>query len=302
MIIDTHCHYNVEPLYSQIDKHWKNSLKNNVIGGICIGTDIENSKIALKLAQDYPSMFASIAIHPEELTDKIKPLITGDKYSQKEIDEVIENTTQAFDRLLTQTLADPDNKLIGIGEVGLDYFRLKKKGVVRNLVESAQRKVFTHQLVLAFKHNLPLILHVRDQIDRSKINAYYDTYEIVHNLVQKYTQQSKTVPPIILHCASGPIDYIKEFIKLGAYIGFAGNVSYENAKELRQIIEITPKDKVLLETDAPYLAPLDKKGEICEPFFIKKTAEFLQNNYQLDIDIILNNTIKVFPQFEAFVK
>lgn len=301
MIIDTHCHYNAQPILSQIEKHWKNSLEHKVVGGICIGTDLENSKIALDLAQKFGSMFASIAIHPEEFTQKIKLLVDGDKYSQESIDQVIADDSKAFERLLIEENSKNNSKLIAIGEIGLDYYRLKSKGLKRNLGESMQRQIFSKQLILAFKYNLPVILHVRDQIDRTDVNAYYDVYEIVSQLLNKYKQENKPVPPIILHCASGPLDYIKNFIKLGAYIGFAGNITYDNAPELREILQLTPKEKILLETDAPYLAPNQNKGEICQPYYITQTAAFLRDTHHIDLDIILANTLKVFPQFQEVI-
>jgi TatD DNase family protein len=336
MIIDTHCHYNIEPLFSDVEKHWKNSIESNVVGAICIGTNIESSQTALDLSNKYKSMFAAVGIHPEVYTSYIKTLPDQSfdskhiKETQELINEKISDDINEFEKILIQTKSNDNNKLIAIGEIGLDYYRLKSKGLKRELVKTTQKQILSKQLTLSFKHQLPVILHVRDQATRNNLtqkitsNAYYDTLEIVKKVVQEFKEeniiQDKTVktsqnestqsmqkenlkiPPIILHCASGPSDYIKSFLDLGAYIGFAGNVTYNNAPELREILKITPKDRVLLETDAPYLAPGEKKGELCEPHFITETAEFLQNNYQLDLDIIITNTLKVFPQFKKIVK
>lgn len=299
MIIDTHCHYNVEPLLSEIEKHWQKSIENNVVGGICVGTDIKNSKIALKLSQKFPSMFATIAIHPEEYSSKVKSLLDTNTYSNESITQVIEEDFKEFEKLLFNQNNKKNSKLIAIGEIGLDYYRLKKRGLKREIIESVQKQIFSKQLKLAFENNLPVILHVRDQLDRDQNNAYFDVYQIVSSLVNEYDKKDKKIPPIILHCASGPLNYIKDFIKLGAYIGFAGNITYNNAPELIEILKITPKNRILLETDAPYLAPNEKKGQVCEPYLIVKTAEFLQNNFQLDLDIIFANTLKVFPKFNG---
>lgn len=313
MIIDTHCHYNVEPLLSNANKHWQNSLDNGVVGALCIGTDNENSKIALDLSKKFDGMFASIAIHPEEYTDYIKTLTTQSltpknmEQSEVSIGQKINQDISEFERLLIDAQDQENNKLIAIGEIGLDYYRLKSKGLKRELAITMQKQIFSKQLVLAFKNQLPVILHVRDQADRYKLsdkiatNAYYDTFEVVNKTIQKFKKENLKTSAIILHCASGPIDYIKNFLDIGAYIGFGGNVTYKNAPELREIFKITPEDKILLETDAPYLAPGEKKGELCQPHLITKTAEFLQNNYQLDLDIIITNTIKVFPQFKEII-
>ncbi len=302
MIIDTHCHYNCEPLLSDIETVWQNSLDHGVAGGICVGTDIENSKVALELAQKFPTLFTSIGIHPEEFTEKIKTLLVGDSYSQEEIDTTITNSTAEFEELLNTALNQENKKILAVGEIGLDYYRLKTKGLKRQLAETMQKQIFTKQLELAFQHNLPVILHVRDQAERKESNAYYDTYTIISELIEKYTSENKKVPKLILHCASGPKDYIQNCIDLGAYIGFAGNVTYPNAAELREILALTPKDKILLETDAPYLAPLDKKSEVCQPHYITLTAQFLQDTYQINLDIILANTLTVFPEFQKVVQ
>lgn len=302
MIIDTHCHYNSEPLLSEIETHWKNSLSHGVVGGICIGTDINNSNIALQLAQKFSNMFATIAIHPEEYTEQINSILVGDSFTEETIQNILNTHTKEFEGLLDFALAKDNKKIVGIGEIGLDYYRLKVKGIKRNLVEHAQKQIFQNQLELAFQHTLPVILHVRDQADRTESNAYYDTFNIVSKITSQYQKEQRPIPAIILHCASGPKDYIQNFIDLGAYIGFAGNVTYANAPELRQILEMTPKDKILLETDAPYLAPNEKKGQVCEPYFITETAKFLQDKFQINLDIILANTLKVFPEFQKVVQ
>jgi TatD DNase family protein len=295
MIIDTHCHYNVEPIFSEAQKHWENSLNAGVVGAICIGTDIENSKTALNLTQKFDGMFAAIGIHPEEYTNFIKSQTFED---QDSIGEKIAQDINEFEKLLKETQKQDSSKLVAIGEIGLDYYRLKSKGLKRELAVTMQKQIFSKQLALAFQYELPVILHVRDQADRKINNAYFDTLEIVKETLQASLQDKMNIPPIILHCSSGPREYIKSFLDLGAYMGVGGNVTYDNASELREIFKITPKNRVLLETDSPYLAPNEKKGQICEPKFIVDTAKFLQNTYQLDLDIIITNTLKVFPQFK----
>lgn len=299
MIIDTHCHYNLEPLVQAAATYWNEAINHKVVGAICVGTNLHTSSTALELASKHTTMFASIGIHPGEYTEKIKSFLEGDSYSQATIDSAIHHDISQFDTLLQDELQNKDSKLVAIGEIGLDYFWLKTKGLKRQLVENMQKQVFTAQIGAAFENLIPVILHVRDQVDRRTTNAYYDTYEIVAQLVLEYRSQEKQTPPIILHCASGPTDYIKDFLSLGAYIGFAGNITYDNAPELREIFELTPKSRILLETDAPYLGPNEKKGEVCKPVYITKTAQFLQESYGINLDIIVENTLKVFPQFKS---
>lgn len=302
MIIDTHCHYNIQPLLTNVNEHWKNSITHKVVGGICVGTNLTNSKIALNLAQKFPSMFVSIGIHPEEFAQKVDIILENNTDSEELVESMITENVEHFKLMLTENSTQSNSKLIAVGEIGLDYYRLKVKGLKREIVELIQKHIFTHQLELAFQFNLPVILHVRDQVDRHETNAYYDTFDIVNDLVQKYSQLQKITPSLILHCASGPKDYIQKFLDLGAYIGFAGNITYSNAKELLEIFSMTPGDRILLETDAPFLVPGEHKNQICEPYFITHTANFLQDKYQLKLDIILSNTLKVFPAFQKFIE
>lgn len=302
MIIDTHCHYNCEPLLSEIGAHWQTALEHKVVGGICVGTNLQTSSVALDIAQQFAGMFASVGIHPEEYTELIKNSLTGDSYSEELLEKTLKQHTKEFEIIVTEAIHQKNKKLVAIGEIGLDYYKLKVKGIKRELVEKTQKQLFRMQLGIAFQHTLPIILHVRDQADRTEQNAYYDTYSIVSEYVKQYTTEQKTTPKIILHCASGPIDYIQNFIALGSYIGFAGNITYENASDLQTIFEITPTDRLLLETDAPFLAPNEKKGQVCEPQYITQTAEFLHSKYGLKLDILLANTLTVFPDFQKVVQ
>jgi TatD DNase family protein len=232
-IIDTHCHYNLEPIYPNWQKYWQKAQKCEVIKSIIAGSSLETSKKALEIATKDKNLFASIGIHPH--------------YA---------NQDNYFD--LEKLALENKDKIIAIGETGLDYFFLDDK-------KTEQKKLFIQQIKLANKINKPLIIHVRDKKDQ----AYWDVLEILKNNFNFKTN-------FVLHCISGPLDYIKEAIKLGAYIGFDGNITYKNADNLRSILKITPKDKILLETDAPYLPPEPFRGKVCEPWMIKKTAEYMQ--------------------------
>jgi TatD DNase family protein len=305
MIIDTHCHYNLSPLSHDLSGHWKKAKKNGIEKSIVVGTNIETSKLALDIAKKFPNLYASIGLHPGNYSQEIKNLLDGDKYSQTEIDELVEAQLLAIKKIIEAESNNP--KLIAYGEIGLDYYRLKNKGLKRNLVIEMQKKSFEAQLKLAFENNLVAILHVRDQDDRfeNKDNAYFDTLEILKKVLNEtgsdsgtLTQASST-PKLILHCASGPISYIKEALSMGAYIGVAGNITYDSADDIREIVKLAPPEKLLLETDAPYLVPASLKNQsieaqICEPFMIKATASYLEKKMGIDLDIILDNTNNLF--------
>lgn len=315
-IIDTHCHYNMEPISNDVPAHWKKAQENGVEKTITVGADLETSKKALKISEEFSEIYASIGLHPEICNEAIDEFLVGDKYSQgesrserrcpgvqEEIDKFVNNSLHNLSKILLDTQTTKNNlenksKLVAIGEIGLDYYRLKIKGLKRDLVVEMQKKLFRKQLEIAFQNDLVAIIHVRDQGDRLKNNAYNDVLNILKIVINETKIPKKT--KFVLHCASGSLAYIQEAIILGAYIGVAGNITYDNAQNLREIVKITPKNRLLLETDAPYLVPksmqtlIKDKDQFCEPYMIKATANYLQLNMGLNLDIIRVNTNKLF--------
>lgn len=304
-IIDTHCHYNMKPISNEVTIHWKKAQENGIEKTITVGADLETSKKAVEIANKFPNIFASIGLHPEVCTDEIKKLLDGDKYSQEKIDQFVDDSLDAFSEILQKEIANKNtqentSKLVAIGEMGLDYYRLKNKGLKRDLVVEMQKKLFQKQLELAFENNLVAIIHVRDQNDRLEQlnNAYYDVLNILKEVITKTNNPEKI--KFVLHCASGPQIYIKEALDLGAYIGIAGNITYDSAQDLREIVKIVPENRLLLETDAPYLVPkslqktIKDENQFCEPYMIKATANYLQQDMGINLDIITHNSIKLF--------
>lgn len=257
-IIDTHCHYNLEPLTADWRNHWQKAQEHGVIASIIAGTDLETARLAVQIAQQDPHLYAWVGVHPADgdLSQVSLPTI------MRELDELV-NWSVA--QLGVHT-AD-DAPLFGIGEIGLDYFRLDDHDHQSRLV---QRSWLRAQLELAQEHNLPVSLHVRDKNtpDAPVVgNAYWDVWMLLQEL--NFTQ------PFILHCASGPLSYIKAMLSLGAYVSFAGNLTYPKAEAIRQIAQMVPADHCLVETDAPYLPPQPWRGQLCEPWMIAETAKVL---------------------------
>lgn len=301
-IIDTHCHYNMEPILGDVAEHWQKSQEMGVEKSIIVGARLEDSKLAIKIASEYDGLFASIGLHPENFDEAIKNILRGDKYSQLEIDNYLNKTLSDFfefaNKILSEkTMGSENNKLVAIGEIGLDYYRLKTKGLKRNLVVELQKNAFIQMLEFAFNNNLVAIIHVRDLAERIEENAYYNVLEILKTVIPNLDK--KITPKFVLHCASGPVEYIKEALSLGGYVGFAGNITYHNSQNLREILQIVPKDKILIETDAPFLIPESQKNkeitdQYCEPYMIKYTAEYLESEMGVNLDIIKSNSEKLF--------
>ncbi len=257
-IFDTHCHYNLEPLASDWKLHHEHALAKMVTRSTIVGTSVETSELAARQAETDPNLYFSCGIHPNA-----------------EIDADPETEVSKLLPLLEK------GKAVAVGETGLDYYRLKSKGEKRAANAATQKKLFSLQLELAAKFELPVIVHVRDQAERTSENAYTDTLEILkqHNCSR-----------FVLHCVSGPIAYVAAAAELGGYIGIAGNVTYgTNSAYIKELLSVVKKEALLTETDAPYLSPVPFRGQTCEPAMIAETVKFLENELQLSATNLYKN-------------
>lgn len=278
LIFDTHCHYNLEPLHEAWQDHWKLAQRNSVTHSVVVGTEYTSSQVALQIAAQEPNLFASIGYHPGYFTEHADDYLTGQTVHDTTIEATLTQTAAHMEKLVAE-------KPLAIGEIGLDYFRLKSKGLKRSTIVDIQKQTFLHQLTLAHDHHLPVILHVRDQDDRTSNTAYQDVLSIL---------KENTPKKFVLHCASGPLEYIREALEIGAYVGFDGNITYDSAGHLREIFALTPPERRLLETDAPYLAPGLHKGRDCEPWMVTETAHFIQDELGADLEQIYENSFLFF--------
>ncbi len=172
---------------------------------------------------------------------------------------------------LRRLAADP--KCVGIGECGLDYYYDHSDRVT-------QRKIFAEQIVLSQELNKPLVIHVRD--------AYADCLEAIRNHLGAN----------IIHCFSGDREHAKAFLALGCYLSYSGIITFKNADELRSALKETPLDRILIETDAPYLAPVPHRGKPNEPAFVKLVAEKVAEIKNLSLEEVIQvtgeNALKAF--------
>lgn len=169
------------------------------------------------------------------------------------------------------------DKVVALGEIGLDYhYDFSPREV--------QKRVFEEQLQLAQKKDVPVIIHARE--------ATQDTMELLH----------RYQPKGVVHCFTGSAETAKECVKLGLYIGFTGVVTFPNARKTLEVIDVTPIDKILLETDCPYMAPVPYRGKRSTSDMIEKTAEVVARiknvSTQEMIDIANENTRRLFSRIK----
>ena len=227
MLIDTHVHLDDKKFDGDRNILIENLKNNNVELVINIAADLQTSVASVDLANKYDNVYAAIGVHP---------------HSAKEVN------TMVMEQL--RELAQ-NEKVIAIGEIGLDYF-------YDNSPRDVQRKWFIEQLKLAKELDLPIIIHTRD--------AAGETFEILKN------NQNGNVKGV-LHSYSGSPEMALEYIKMGFYIALGGPVTFKNARVVREVAEAVPLDKLLLETDCPYLTPEPYRGKRNEPVYVKYVAE-----------------------------
>jgi TatD DNase family protein len=266
-IVDTHCHYNMEPLRTNWQTHWQKAQENSVIGAVIVGTQISTSNLALTIAATQPNLLVAVGVHPTHANET----------TIEQLDEAAKTWT--------------GKKIHAVGETGLDYYRLDRTKSDFDQLINQQKAILRWHIKFAQQQNVPLILHVRDKTDQ----AYWEVLEIIKN---EYQGEK----PFVLHCASGPLDYIKQAIGMGDYIGFDGNITYPKAQEIRNLVKSVPADRLMIETDAPFLAPQAYRGKPCEPWMITDTAKYVEKELKLDLNQIFKNTQQFFNNSFTFNK
>jgi TatD DNase family protein len=269
-IFDTHCHYNLSPLAENWSEHWTEAQAAGVGKSIIVGTNSSTSQLAISQAKLQPTLRSSVGIHPNE-------------WDPAQRDTALALNLETEMNQLNKLIKNSPDQVVAIGETGLDYFRLNKAD--SQSVSQLQKTSLIAHFKLAIEHQLPIILHVRDQGEQ----AYWDTLELV-----KTEYLPSATQPFILHCVSGPTEYVKTALSLGGYLGMAGNLTYKNAHHLRELVKLAPQDQLLLETDAPYLPPEGYRGQTCQPKMIAQTASYLAENLGFDLEQLYQNAEKVF--------
>jgi len=276
MIVDSHCHLQFKAYEKDRDEVIQKCLEKGMLLNI-VGTQNDTSKEAVELALQYDNFYATIGIHPIQHT----------KVEVEEENDLFVSRSEEFDESLFDKLVQ-SGKVIGIGETGLDAFHIPDGKLGKEAFEK-QKELFLQHFYFAKKYNLPLVIHVRD--------AHEEMIELLQSLKQ----------PIkgILHCFTGNKEQAKAYLDLGLYIGLGGVVTFPPKKlnpqpqeDLLEAIGMIPLDKMITETDAPYLAPQAYRGERCEPWMVEEVLLFIAQRRGIEQhkfeEIIEQNFRKLF--------
>ena len=280
MLIDTHCHIQFKAFYDDVDEVILRCKEKNMILNL-VGTQADTSKQAVEWADKYDWMYASVGLHPiQEYKTQVK----------EEADEFIARGEQ-FDYDYYKSLA-VHPKVIAIGETGLDRFHIPTS-VDPEVVMNRQKETFLEHAKLAAEVGKPLVVHVRE--------AHSDMIEIIKSPISNL--QSPT--PGVIHCYTGNWEYAQEYLKAGFYLGFTGVITYPPKKTdpapqawLNEVVKKVPIDRIVVETDAPYLAPHIIRGQRNEPWrveeVVKRIAEVRNISYEEVEKQVEENTRRLF--------
>jgi TatD DNase family protein len=235
-LIDTHCHLTFDDLYGNVDTVIERSIAASVTGWVTVGTDINENQKAVELAHKFENLYAAVAIHPHDAKTVTSEAIAELKKLAK------------------------DQKVVAIGETGLDYH-------YNQSLREDQRRVFAQHLEIAAELDLPIIIHCR--------KAFDEVMQILDGF-------ASGVKKVVFHCFSGSAEQAKIVLDKGFFISFTGVVTFKNAEKTRRAAEVIPLDRLMLETDCPYMSPEPmRKQKVNEPALMVHTARYLAGLKQM---------------------
>ena len=248
MIIDTHCHLDIKD-YDNLEEVIKNMEGNYMIAS---GYNLESNKHVIELVNKYDNIFGTIGLHPSDVTEDYESDLL----------------------FIESNINNP--KIVGVGEIGLDYYWEKDN-------KELQKEVFIKQIELARKYNKTIVIHSRE--------AILDTY----NILDEYLGNNKAV----LHCYSSNIEMAKRFKKFNIKFGIGGVLTFKNSSKLKEVVKELDLSDLLLETDSPYLTPEPYRGKKNEPSYTKYVAEAIAKIKEVEYEEVLEITTKnAISQFD----
>lgn len=268
-IFETHAHYDDE-WYDDDRRELLSRLLDTDISFITnIGADIETSKNSVKLSDEFERVMAAVGVHPDNIG-------CMETLPEKEGIEILRNLAKY-------------NKVVAIGEIGLDYFE-REPEEKNKTVRERQKYWFLEQLKLAKELNKPVVIHSRD--------AAEDTYNVLKDF--GYNKG-------VIHCYSYSPEMAERFVKLGFYIGIGGVVTFKNAKKTKETVKRIGLEHIVLETDSPYLAPVPFRGKRNDSgnikYIVEEIAGLLGISEEKVIETTFNNAVKLYElEDKAYVK
>jgi TatD DNase family protein len=255
-LIETHAHLDSPRFAGDREQVIARAVERGVVQMITVGTSVESSRAAIALAEQYEPVYATVGVHPHDSAG----------FSPQSLEELA-------------SLANHP-KVVAVGEIGIDHYR-------DYAPRENQLAAFQMQLALANEIGKPVVVHIRD---REGARGAYET--VMANLTVWMEERVGETegPPGVLHCYSGGLDTARRGLDLGFLLGVDGPVTYPNARDLRALVAQLPLERLLLETDCPYLAPQPRRGQRNEPAFLPYIAEKLAQVHGVPLAEVVRRT------------
>lgn len=246
MLIDSHAHLDSDQFKEDLDNVMKKIEGSGVELVINPGANMESSRKIVELVKKYSILYGAVGVHPHD-TEKMK---------LEDLNEI-------------KNLAK-EEKIVAIGEIGLDYY-------YDHSPREVQKEMFIEQIKIAKELKLPIIVHERE--------AAKDVFDIIK-------EEKDANLTGVIHCFSGSLEMALEYIKLGFYISFGGPVTFKNAKKPKEVVAKIPMDKLLVETDSPYLTPTPYRGKRNDSSYLKYIVEEIAKLRDIEYDLLVKSTNK----------
>jgi len=275
-LTDTHCHLDLDKFDSDrgevLDRAWGAGLTRILVPGL----NLVSSAKVVQLAESHARIFAAIGVHPNDA-------LTWNQNSREELKRLYKASGE------TKNI----KKIVAIGEIGLDYYWDEAP-------HALQKDILHEQLDLALELGLPVILHLREKEDVSDGDCAKDLVSILKAWTRKLNQKKSPLAaaPGVLHSFSAGQETARSVLDLNFYIGITGPVTYKNAEQKREVVKSLPLERMLIETDAPFLAPVPMRGRRNEPAFVchitDKIAEIHNKNPKEIAALTCTNAARLF--------
>lgn len=276
-MIDTHCHLNFHAFNEDLPQVINRAKKRGITKIIIPGTDLASSRRAIKISETYSNCWAAVGIHPHHAKDENLMVNSDLRHELKQ--------------LLTH------KRVVAAGEIGMDYFIYKNtkypNTAITNEYKKKQHELFVMQMELAKEYGLPMILHCRDAHDDMIQTISKFTDQTISNEAKSVKNNSRnretsTLLPGVFHCFGGSTQHLELLISMGFYIGFDGNITY--GSDHQKLVQATPLERILLETDAPFLTPVPHRGTRNEPMYLPIIATAISEYKNIQVSEVIHNT------------
>jgi TatD DNase family protein len=279
-MIDVHCHLNFHKFDEDVEEVIRRAKESGVSKIINTGTSIASSLKTVELAEKYDGLYSIVGIHPHH----------ADKSDVEFEGVLVDDWLKELEKIALSS-----DKIVGIGEIGMDYWNYRTNGIVP---KDLQEDAFRRQIELSIKLQLPLQIHTR--------LAWDDTLSIL----TEYKELFLPVPGMF-HCFSGTVEFARKVLDLGFYLGFDGNITYKGVPpgettSLSELVAYAPLDRILTETDSPFLTPIPFRGQRNEPrnvIIVGQEIARLKHVSPEEVEShIMKNAFAVFPKLENVIQ